>query len=263
MITPQQLLTTAIAAARAAGNLIETMAAAGIHSKSKGFRDVVTEADIAAQQLIVTSIRDRFPEHGFLAEEDDAGLSADAETIWIIDPIDGTSNYSRQIPIYCVSIAAAVKGEIVAGAVYDPNRDQLFAATKNGGATLNGKPIHVSHTDQLNSASISYDWGRGAAERTKMLAMLSTLLHQANTVRCVGSAALVTCWIAAGVVDTYINQNLSAWDWAAAGLILQEAGGTITDHSNQPLQISTKKMTALATNQQLHQQLLPYLKHLQ
>ncbi|MCP4425514.1 MAG: hypothetical protein GY803_13555, partial [Chloroflexi bacterium] len=140
-----ELLGAARETAVSAGNLIRQKWSQPRQIKNKGFRDVVTDTDIAAQQLITDAIRARFPDHGFLTEEEDGNLPVDGPVIWVIDPVDGTTNFSRAIPTFCVSIAAvSAKNEVLAGAVYDPMRDELFSAAKGQGATLNGRPIHVS-----------------------------------------------------------------------------------------------------------------------
>ena len=261
MIDPQDLLNVAIGAARDAGALIEQMAANGIDARDKGFRDLVTAADLASQQFIVDYVLARFPNHTFLAEEDDESLAAiDPDNIvWVLDPIDGTSNYARQLPVYCVSVAASLNGEVIAGAIYDPKRDELFAAHKGGGATVNGQPLKVSNTAQLSEANVLHDWSRAQDTRAQMADWLANIAQEARTVRALGSAALVMCWIAAGRVDAYFNQFIGSWDWAAASLILQEAGGTITNHQNEPLTIGHAKTKVLATNGLIHAQILPIL----
>ncbi len=257
MNDPQHLLTTASEAALAAGNLIEEMAAGGINARDKGFRDVVTEADIASQKCIVDYVIGRFPDHTILAEEDDDSLTKidPDNVVWIIDPIDGTSNYARQLPIYCVSIAATYKGSVLAGAIFDPQRNELFAACQDGGATVNGQPLQLAATADLTDALILHEWSRGQASRTEMVGWVSALTQQARTVRALGSAALAICWVAAGRADGYFNQQLGAWDWAAASLILQEAGGSISDHHNQALIPGLKGTKVIASNRLIHEQL--------
>ena len=260
MIDPQDLLNVAIGAARDAGALIEEMAAAGIKSKDKGFRDIVTEADLASQKLIVDYINARFPNHGFIGEEEDDALSSEADTLWIIDPIDGTSNYSHQIPAYCVSIGVAVGGEVVAGVVYDPKRDELFAASKDGGATLNGEPISVSTTASLSDALVAHDWSRPTASRTTVHGILDNVIHNSRTVRAFGSAALVMCWIGCGRIDSYFNISIGPWDWAGASIVLNEAGGAITNWSNETPSVFNPTTSIAASNSNLQTELLSYLK---
>ncbi len=229
-----ELLDAARETAVTAGNLIRQKWTQPREIKSKGFRDVVTDTDFAAQKLITDAIRAQFPDHGFLTEEDDDDLPTEGPVIWVIDPVDGTTNFSRAIPTFCVSIAAVSKNnEVLAGAIYDPMRDELFSAAKGQGATMNGRSIQTSPVDALSDAVIALDWSRSADLRQSVLDVLHQFAHQVNTIRAVGSAALALAWVGAGRVDGYVNFQLKPWDLAAASLIISEAGGTLTDLSGQ------------------------------
>lgn len=228
---------------------------------SKGFRDVVTSADIAAQKLITEQIQATFPTHGFLTEEADSTLPQTGDVIWVIDPIDGTTNYSRQFPLYCVSVAAVdpQTHAPLAGAIYDPNRQELFTAMKGGGAKMNGRLLTPSHTDTLANCLIGFDWSRDPHMRQQMLKLASTIGQQVYTLRGIGSATLALAWIAAGRLDAYLNLTLKAWDVAVGRLILEEVGASITTPNNTPWHLDRIVKGCVASNGRLHNQLLPFL----
>ena len=223
----------------------------------KGFRDVVTDSDFAAQKVITNLIMERFPTHGFMPEEENPALPTEGEVIWVIDPIDGTTNFSRQVPNYCISVAAAIDGNVVVGAIYDPMRDELFWATKGGGAWFGEQKLAVTNLG-IEDAVISADWSRESDTRTHILTYLTAVAPKVRTIRCLGSAALAMTWIAAGRFDAYLNMTLSAWDHAAAALIVQEAGGMATNIIGKPLPLA--QTGVLATNGLLHNQLLTCLR---
>jgi myo-inositol-1(or 4)-monophosphatase len=231
----------------------------------KGFRDIVTEVDLAAQQLIVEAVQRHHPDHGFLAEEEDAAVPSELRPVqWIIDPVDGTSNYSRQIPIFCISVAVAVRGRVVVGAIYDPMRDELFSAAHGRGSTLNGARMAVSTTPTVADSMVSLDWCRAAPERAATLDALQIFGREARSIRGIGSAALALAWVAAGRLDAYFNLHLYPWDLAAGGLLITEAGGRVTDVAGQPLSLRPAAADAvrghrinsgLATNGRIHDEL--------
>ena len=243
-----ELLSIASQSALQAGALLRQKWDEPRHVSQKGFRDWVTDADLAAQALIVEIIQEKFPDHGFLVEEKVAGLQVEGPICWIIDPVDGTSNYSRQQPNFCVSIAAAgqiakekepgkMRAEILAAVVYDPMRDELFEATAAKGAFLNGKKIQVSETETLESAIVALDWSHEKEKRQRTLEALQQFAHQIHTIRAIGSAALALAWIAAGRLDAYFNLNMKPWDAAAGQLLIHEAGGQIVNLDNRPWQL--------------------------
>ena len=246
------LLETAEQAARGGGELLLARLTQPRQISKKGLRDLVTEVDIAAQQWITTFIRGRFPEHGFLTEERDDGLPAGADITWIIDPIDGTSNYSRQQPIFCISIGVAKGPEIVAGVIFDPVRQELFGAAADRGATLNGQPIHVSPVTEPQEAILSLDWSRQPAMRQQTLEMVQAILHTVHTVRGLGSAALALAWLATGRLDGYFHLTAQAWDLAAGSLLVTEAGGKVSDMSGRDWSWLAPQNGCLATNGHLH-----------
>lgn len=259
MTSTSELRQLACEMARAAGKLIREMAQKPLETMLKGFRDTVTAGDYAAQKLIVDTVRSRYPDHGFIGEEEDESLSDDAEVVWIIDPIDGTSNYARNVPLFTVSIAAAIDGIVVAGAIYDPSRDELFSAERNQGAWLNDQPIHISNTDQVGNAIVSFDWSRSQANRQRMLATLNHIAYEAKTIRSIGSAAVVFGWVACGRIDIYFNFQLGAWDIAAGALIIEEAGGQVSGLDGRSFDIQDETTWTLVTNGKLHSTALALL----
>jgi len=262
--TLQKWLIVAEQAARQAGELVQQKLQQPLELKSKGFRDLVTDSDLAAQQLIVNMVRENFPNHGFLAEEEDSSLQPGIDGInWIIDPIDGTSNYSRQIPNYSVSIGISVDDEqgnreVAVGVIYDPSSEELFSAVRGQGSRVNGRKMEVSTIDTFSQARLAMDWCRAEAAREKDLQLLNKLAHRVQTVRSFGSAALGLAWVAAGRLDVYTNHVLSAWDMAAGSLLITEASGRISDMAGNPVSL-TGQGDVLATNSHLYRQMLDEL----
>lgn len=254
-----QLLTIARETAVSAGTLIHDKLNQPRQTSSKGFRDLVTDADLAAQRLITGRIQEAFPDHGFLPEEENADLPTNGTVIWVIDPVDGTTNYSRQLPVFCVSIAAAVPGTgPVVGVVYDPLRQECFYGVKGKGAWLNGRSLQTSPITDLSQAIIGLDWSHNKQKRQSVLNSLPHFAHQVQTVRAFGSAALALAWVAAGRLDAYLNYNLQPWDTAAAGLLINEVGGKIgrLDPSNHTLPWFEKNQSMLGSNGRIHQKLV-------
>ncbi|MFK7805852.1 MAG: inositol monophosphatase [Anaerolineae bacterium] len=237
---------------------------ASLELASKGFRDVVTDADFASQKLLTDAILNEYPTHGFLSEEDDGSLPTEGDVIWIIDPIDGTSNFSRKSPLFSVSIAAAhpptADGsvDIFAGVVLDPLRNEMFHATKGGGAWLNDKQIQASAISDVADSIASLDWPRDPAEREEIYSLLGVILHATKTTRSIGTAALALSYVACGRLDAYFHMNLQPWDVAAAALIITEAGGSFSNFAGEAWKLGEK--SALATNSLLHP---PYIDLIQ
>ena len=195
----------------------------------KGFRDFVTDADFAAQTLITQRILAAYPTHGFLAEEDDPTLPTAGEVRWVVDPVDGTSNYSRQLGSYCVSLAAMQDQRVLVSAIYDPQRDELFTAVVGRGAHRNGHPLAVSAVDNLDEAILALDWAHGREQRQTTLNLIGQIGTHVRTIRALGTAALALAWVAAGRLDAYFNVSLKPWDCAAGQLLVCEAGGQVTN----------------------------------
>ncbi len=224
----------------------------------KGEINLVTEMDMKSEQLIKDRIRSRCPDHQILAEESDVTSQRSAYR-WIIDPLDGTTNYAHGFPIFCVSIALEVEGVVQLGAVYDPTRDELFTAVRGGGAELNGNRISVSQTGDLDNALLAtgfpYDLRTSEVNNTDHW---NAMLPRAQAVRRAGSAALDLCYTASGRFDGFWELKLYPWDVAAGGLIVEEAGGTVTHLGGEPFNIYSREI--LASNGKIHLQMADILR---
>lgn len=219
----------------------------------KGDINLVTDIDHACEKAIVDLIQGTFPDHDILAEEG-SGKRKDSEFKWVIDPLDGTTNYTHGYPLFVTSIGLEYKGEIVAGAVYDPNLDEMFLAEKGSGATLNGEKIQVSSVETLEHALLVTGFSYNIREtKDNNLDQFEKFIMQAQAVRRDGVAAADLCYVAAGRYDGFWELNLFPWDVAAGVIILREAGGHITDYAGNPYEIYCKQI--LATNGPLHREM--------
>ncbi|SFH67490.1 inositol monophosphatase family protein [Planctomicrobium piriforme] len=230
-------------AARLGGEILESWAQK-FTAREKSPANLVTEADLASQEAIHQFLGSRYPGHGFLGEED---LSQAGTTYrWVIDPLDGTSNYVHRFPYYAVSIGLEENGQMIAGAIFDPNRNEMFSAAKGQGAHLNGQPIQVSENRELSHAmcmaSLPVKVDRSHPAVQKFL----EILEVAQTVQRTGSAALNLCAVASGRIDAFWSQSLKPWDMAAGILIVEEAGGKVTKTGGGEFQL--EKPDLLATN---------------
>ena len=225
------ILNIAVRAARRAGSLINRAALEGgaLEVRSKRANDFVTQVDRAAEQAIVETVRKAYPEHGLLCEESGAS-GADAEVVWIIDPLDGTTNFIHGFPQYCVSIAVKSRGALAHAVVYDPLRNELFSASKGHGAYLNDRRIRVSKATRLNESLVGT--GFPFKELTRIepyLRQLQSLMAKSSGVRRAGAAALDLAYVACGRLDAFWELGLSPWDMAAGALLIVEAGGLVGD----------------------------------
>jgi myo-inositol-1(or 4)-monophosphatase len=254
------MLDVAVAAAREAGQfLLENVGRVRrIESKKGEERNLVSEIDRGSEERIIRAIRARFPAHQILAEESGES-SSPAEYKWVIDPLDGTTNYLHGLPIFSVTIAIEKKGEIVAGVTYDPNLDELFTAEKGSGAFLNGRRLAVSPTsrliDSLLVTGFPYDIAKNPDHAVEHFC---NFLMEARGLRRLGSAAIDLAYVAAGRFDAFWEVNLNPWDMAAGALFVREAGGTITDFFGNPSSIYKKQV--LASNGVIHDAMIAVLK---
>jgi myo-inositol-1(or 4)-monophosphatase len=219
----------------------------------KGRYDLVTDADLASQRTIQEYLLGRFPGHGFLGEEEDAAKSrpgVGAPPTWIIDPIDGTTNYVHDCPFYCVSIGLEVAGELVVGVVYDPRQREMFAAARGAGAWLNDQRLRPSGVDRLDHALLATGFPPDLRGQEKTLAWWHCLSLKTQSLRRTGSTALNLSYVAAGRFDGYWAFDNHVWDVAAAMVILREAGGQVTNIDGTPYDPYTPD--GLATNGLLH-----------
>lgn len=201
----------------------------------KGEVDVVTEADKASEAYILEQINQHFPDHAVITEES-GEHNGDLENCWIIDPLDGTVNYSHRLPIYSICIAFRHKGELTLGVVYDPSLDECFAAEKGKGAWLNDAPISVSQADKLIGTLLvtGFPYDRGSDDYFRALRLFGHMTSISQGVRRLGSAALDMCYVACGRIDAYWELSIHLWDIAASSLIVMEAGGVVRGIQGQP-----------------------------
>ncbi len=245
--------TTLLKAAHAAGDLIKSrFNGPFLVEEKEGINNLVTEIDKLAEKAIIAIIQDAFPDHRIIGEEGGA-IEQESEYQWIIDPIDGTVNFAHAIPICCVSIGLKKGAEMLMGAVFNPMMNELFFAEKGKGATLNEMPIHVSAKSDFSRACLvtgfPYQWPEGAEEHP--IKTFERIVMQGIPVRRLGSAAIDLCWVACGRFDGFWEYNLNAWDVAAGYLIVEEAGGRVTDFSGNPYDVFGKQ--TLATNGIIHE----------
>ncbi|MBI5644011.1 MAG: inositol monophosphatase [Deltaproteobacteria bacterium] len=241
---------TAIGAARKAGMLLKGHLGRAGKIEFKGDVNIVTELDRRSEDLIISEIRSAFPDHGILTEESEERKTSTAFR-WIIDPLDGTTNYAHGFPFFCVSIAFEEAGEVRLGVVYDPMLDEMFISERGKGSYLNGGLIRVSDVERLDKSLLAtgfpYDL-RSSKENN--LDHFKDFTLKAQAIRRAGSAALDLCYIASGRFDGFWEMKLKPWDTAAAALIVKEAGGTITDFSGGEYSIFEKE--CLASNGLIH-----------
>ncbi|QIM18859.1 inositol monophosphatase [Leucobacter coleopterorum] len=233
---PTELAAIASRIARTAGKRILELRGTGVTvaATKSSIVDMVTEADRECERLVVAALREARPDDGIVGEEG-AAIEGSSGITWVIDPIDGTTNYLYDLPVYAVSIAATVPDatafadgrRAVAGAVYNPCTDELFEATENGGARLDGAPIRISEKDELATALIGTGFGYTVERKHEQLEMLGRILPRIRDIRRIGSAAYDLCLVAAGRLDAFFEKGLQPWDYAAAALIAREAGATI------------------------------------
>jgi myo-inositol-1(or 4)-monophosphatase len=226
----QPLLNTAVKAARRAGEIAmrQLKRLDEIRVRNKGIRDFVTQVDEAAEERIIETIREYYPGHAFLAEE--SGTRGNSDHVWIIDPLDGTTNFIHGFPVFSVSIALQVRGKLQVGVVYDPNRQEIFTAMRGQGAQLDGRKIRVSGRRDLEQALIGTGFPYRSEDRlATYLAIFGEVLQNSAGIRRPGSAALDLAYLAAGRLDGFWEFGLNTWDIAAGSLLLREAGGLISE----------------------------------
>jgi myo-inositol-1(or 4)-monophosphatase len=223
----------------------------------KGAIDLVTEADIGSEKQIIQAIRSRFPDHAVLAEESGANPGV-PEYQWIIDPLDGTTNFAHQLPIFAVSIAFAFRGEMTVGIVLNPVSGELFTAVRGKGAELNGRPIRVSESRRVSESLLVTGFPYNFEEiLDSVMDRFRSCLRASRGVRRLGAAALDLCFVACGRFDGFWEENLKPWDTAAGMLIASEAGGQVTDFKGKKFAVDDREI--LATNGSIHRELMSLL----
>ena len=255
------MLNVAIKAARAAGAIINRAAldVEAVRISQKQVNDFVTEVDHASEAAIIEALLTAYPDHGILAEESGSQHgNPDADHIWIIDPLDGTTNFIHGFPVYCVSIALQVRGRIEQAVVYDPSRNDLFTATRGRGAFLNDRRIRVSKRTQLKECLISTGFPFRAGDNfNHYLLMMGDVMQKTAGLRRPGSAALDLAYVAAGYTEAFFETGLSPWDVAAGSLLVTEAGGLVGNFTGEPDFLEQREM--LAGTPRIYGQLVPIL----
>jgi len=254
------MLNTAVKAARKAGSII-TRASFDLDKltvRSKRQKDYVSEVDHAAEDAIISVLREAYPDHGILAEE--SGRSeAKSDYVWVVDPLDGTTNFLHGFPQYCVSIGLLHKGVPTQGVIYDTNRNELFTATKGVGAYLNDRRIRVSKTERLENALVGTGFPfREVDNIDDYIRMMRNMMLATSGLRRPGAAALDLAWVAAGRIDGFWEIGLSAWDMAAGALLVREAGGLIGDLDGEDRFLDSGRV--VAANSKLFSAILQTLK---
>ncbi len=242
------------AIAREAGALLMDHFARAVTIEYKGDVDLVTAADRASEKLIVERLRARWPGYGIVGEE---GTRSDpgADYRWYVDPLDGTTNFAHGFPVFCVAIALVRKEEeLVAGVLYDPTRNEMFSAERGEGATLNGRPIHVSKTARLAESILGTGFPSHKRHQNPNIHFYHQITLRSHGLRRAGSAALDLANVACGRYDGFWEFNLNPWDTAAGVLLVQEAGGRVTRFDGSAFRIDSREV--LATNSLIHQELL-------
>ena len=252
------MLEVALYAASNAGKILKDNFGKSLEIDFKGDINLVTHIDRLCEETIVNIVRDRYPDHQILAEEGE-GKRSESPYRWIIDPLDGTTNYAHGFPFFCVSIALEKDSEVVLGIIYDPLLEELFMAEKGKGAHLNNKKIKVSSTEDLNHSLLATGFPYDLREtKENNLDHFSNFIMSAQAVRRAGSAALDLCYVAMGRFDGFWELKLSPWDVAAGSLIVKEAGGIVTNFKGRDFDIYSKEI--LASNKKIHKEMVQVLK---
>jgi myo-inositol-1(or 4)-monophosphatase len=255
------LLNFAIQTARDAGSLLAERFGRALRVTNKSELDLVTDSDLASERLIIDRIKTYYPRHAILAEESGANSpvtpEAQSEWRWIIDPLDGTTNYAHGYPCFCVSIGLEHEGKMEVGVIYDPMRNDLFTAERGQGAALNGRRIDVSPTDNLSGALLCTGFPYDVRERSEFARHFANFIMNAQAVRRDGAAALDLAYVACGRFDGFWEEGLKPWDVAAGSLMVEEAGGRVSNYAGGPLSIYTPPI--LASNGLVHEQMMRVL----
>lgn len=246
-------LNTAVEIARESGALLAELFTQPMEITYKRRSDLVTAADRRSEALIVEQLRRHFPEHGIVAEEG-GGHSAPSEYCWYVDPLDGTTNFAHGFPMFCVTLGLACRGEVIAGVVYDPTRNDLYTAERGGGAYLNGRRLQVSRTEKLSEGLVATGFPPFATNHDLNIKFYFRFTELSHGIRRCGSAALDLCSVAAGRFDGFWELKLNPWDKAAGSLLVTEAGGRMSDIQGRPFDLLGDDV--FASNGLIHDQML-------
>ncbi len=225
----------------------------------KGDADLVTQADRSAEELIVARIRKEWPTHDLIGEEG-SRTETGSDYRWYIDPLDGTTNFAHGFPVFCVSMGLEYKNELIAGVIYDPCRDEMFAAEKGSGSRLNARAIHVSRISRLAESLLATGFPSHKRHKNPNIHFYHQITLRSHGVRRAGSAALDLCCVAAGRFDGFWEFNLNSWDTAAGVLLVTEAGGKVTNYAGASISIDGREV--LATNGLVHSEILSEIQQI-
>jgi myo-inositol-1(or 4)-monophosphatase len=252
-----EFLDFAMELARAGGDVLKHYMTREKQVALKSRANLVTIADKESEALIIRKINERYPQHAVLAEE--SGASGSGEGKWIIDPLDGTTNFAHQYPFFCVSIGFEQRGEILCGAVYDPVRDEMFSGGRGLGSFVNGQRLKVSDVEKLGSGLLLTGFPYGVREKIELaMNQFEAFIIESQAVRRGGSAALDLCYLAMGRCDGFWELDLHAWDTAAGCVIVEEAGGLVTDFKGRAFSVYGKDI--LASNGKIHEEMIAVLE---
>ena len=241
-------------AARRAGELVLSRFRSDVEVSLKGRANVVTDADLASERVILDYVQEEYPDFGILSEESDPVPGASPYT-WVVDPIDGTRNFAEGIPHFCIVVAIADGDEVVAGVTYDPVRDELFSGQKGAGAYLDGQKIRMSDRQNIDEAILGFDLGYDFGQAKHLMEMVAGIWPQISGYRLMGSSAMSIAYTAAGRIDLYAHHSLSAWDIASGILLAREAGAHVLDRATlQPANLFSPGL--IIANQPLLDQFL-------
>jgi myo-inositol-1(or 4)-monophosphatase len=246
-------LAIAVGIAREAGALLAELFKRPMEVSYKRPSDLVTEADRRSEALIIERLRAHFPAHAIVAEEG-GGQATGSDYCWYVDPLDGTTNFAHGFPVFCVTLGLAYRGEVVAGVVYDPTRDELFTVERGAGAYLNDRRLHVSSTANLSECLVATGFPPFATNHDLNIQFYFCFTQLSHGIRRAGSAALDLCSVAAGRFDGFWELKLNPWDKAAGSLLVTEAGGRVTDIAGQPFKLLGDDI--FASNGLVHGQML-------
>lgn len=250
----EHYLEVAIDIARESGALLAEMFKGPLEISYKRPSDLVTEADRRSETLIVERLQKHFPKHAVMSEEG-GGQKIDSDYRWFVDPLDGTTNFAHKFPVFCVTLGLAFRGELIAGVVYDPTREELFTAEKGSGAFLNGERLEVSRTSKLADSLLATGFPPFDRNHDLNAQLFFLLTLRSHGIRRPGSAALDLCSVAAGRFDAFWELKLNPWDKAAGSLLITEAGGRVSDLAGGPMSLEVSEI--FASNGLIHDEMIP------
>jgi myo-inositol-1(or 4)-monophosphatase len=253
-----RLLVVAEAAARAGAEELVSWRSR-FTSREKSARDMVTDADLASQRAVEKVIRDTFPDHGFLGEESPDLSQLELPYCWIVDPLDGTTNYVHGFPFYAVSVAVAYEGQLAAGVVYDPLAEECFTAARGLGSSLNGRPIAVSNVTELNQALVAVSFPPDPKSDSPDIQAFLRVSPESQAVRRTGSAALNLAYVACGRLDAHWAYYIHSWDSAAGALLVEEAGGIARSYAGEKYNVADGNYCVAGTKE-LFDRVLPLIQ---